>query len=246
MKKSCFSILSALALAIIYFSACNKPNDADQKSALSLNFYPLVGNQSLVYNQEYTVNGRKLKFTKVQFYVSMVSLKNDVNTAIVPTMPYALVHAAEAAYSAGDIESGHYSVLEFAIGVDSISNHADPAQWGTTHPLYINSLYSSYWDWTHGYVFMKLEGYVDTTTAANGTALTGFAYHIGNDDMLRMISLSINNHITASEAVIELNVDYAKLLENIDFQAELQTHSTGTEAIAEKIADKAQEAITVK
>jgi hypothetical protein len=206
----------------------------------------MAGNDALVYNQEYTVNGRKLKFTKAQFYVSSVRLLNAESASITPEMPYALVHALETNYSVGAIDAGTYSSLEFAVGVDSAANHGDPTQWGATHPLYVNSLYASYWDWSQGYVFMKLEGYVDTTAAAKGTASTGFAYHIGNDEMLRAISISLNKTIEGSNANIELNVDYAKLLEDVDLKTELQTHSIANEPIAAKIADKAQEAITLR
>lgn len=206
----------------------------------------MAGNDALVYNQEYTINGRKLKFTNAQFYISAVRLIKADSSSTIPEMTYALVHALETNYSAGSVDPGTYIELEFAVGVDSVSNHSDPTQWGVTHPLYVNSLYASYWDWSQGYVFMKLEGYVDTTAAANGTASTGFAYHLGNDEILRTIALSFNKAIGGNEATIELNVDYAKLLEDVDLRTELQTHSISNEPLAAKIADKAQEAITLR
>ncbi len=245
MKKSVLSALTLVTLLVIFLSSC-KPTDEPTITNLNIHFYPMVGNDALVYNQEYTINGRKLKFIKAQFYVSDVSLKKTDNTTSTPEMPYALVEALETNYSFGSVDDGTYSGLEFAVGVDSVANHGDPTQWGVTHPLYVNSLYASYWDWSQGYVFMKLEGYVDTTAAANGTASTGFVYHIGNDEMLRTIALSINKTIGGNEDAIELNVDYAKLLEDVDLRTELQTHSTANEPLAAKIANKAQEAITLR
>ncbi len=246
MKTSVLSITISLALLLLFITSCKKPNDQPSSTSVNLNFYHLVGNNALVYNQEYTVNGRKLKFTKVQFYVSDIQFKKDDNSYTYPEMRYALVHGVETAYTINKLDTGYYKKIEFAVGVDSAANHADPAQWGATHPLYINSNYASYWDWTQGYVFMKLEGYVDSTAAGNGNPTTGFAYHIGNDDMLRNISLTINKEVQGNDASIELNVDYAKLLENVDFRTELQTHSTGSQALAQKIADKTAEAITIK
>ena len=235
--------------------AINYNSDADEddgsceyylQTDLSIHLYPMAGNDALVYNQEYTVNGRKLRFTRAQFYTSSIRLKKSDNTFVSPEMPYALVQALETNYSVGKVDVGTYSALEFSLGVDSASNHADPTQWGATHPLYINGIYASYWDWSKGYIFMKLEGYVDTTSAANGTASTGFAYHLGNDEMLRNITISINKSIEGNEDAIELNVDFTKLLEDLDLQNEFQTHSVVDDPVSAKIANKAQEAITLK
>jgi len=245
MKKSVLSALTLVTLSVIFLSSC-KPTDEPTITDLSINFYPKVGNDALVYNQEYTVNGRKLKFTKAQFYVSAVRLSKAGSSSTPPEMPYALVQSLETNYDFGTVDAGTYSALEFEIGVDSLANHGDPTQWGATHPLYVNSLYASYWDWSQGYVFMKLEGYVDTSAATNGTASAGFAYHIGNDEMLRAVTISLNKTIEGSNAAIELNVDYAKLLEDVDLQTELQTHSIANEPLAIKIADKTQEAITLR
>lgn len=236
----------AIAFAAVIFTSCKKSCDAPEKTNLNLRFYPMAGSQELVYNQEYIVNGRKLRFNRAQFYVSSIGLRKANNTAPRPEMPFALVHALETDYSVGLVDTGTYSFLEFAVGVDSANNHGDPNQWSATHPLYVNGTYSTYWTWSQGYVFIRLEGYVDTTAAATGSANTGFAYHIGNDDLLRMISLPINKYIEGSEITIEIDVDYAKMLENVDFRTELQNHSGLEEALTLKIADNTTEAFTLR
>lgn len=246
MNKLLLPVLTLIAFSAIFFTSCKKSCDAPAKTNLNLRFYPMSGNEELVYNQEYTVNGRKLRFTRAQFYVSAVNLRKTDNTAATPEMPFALVHALETNYSVGLVDSGNYSFLEFAVGVDSATNHGDPNQWSATHPLYVNGTYSTYWTWSQGYVFIRLEGYVDTTAAATGTANTGFAYHIGNDELLRMIYLPINKYIEGSETTIEIDVDYAKMLEDVDFRTELQNHSGLEEALTLKIADNTTEAFTLR
>ncbi len=245
MKNSFSILLLSLIVSASVLQGCKNPDEPTETS-LNLNFYPVAGSTAIAYNQEYIVNGRKLKFTRVQFYISDISLKKQDNTFVDPEMRYSLVHADAVAYNTGNIAVGIYTALDFSVGVDSAANHGDPTQWGTTHPLYVNGINSSYWDWSQGYVFMKLEGYVDTTAAANGTNLTGFAYHIGNDEMLRTVSLSMNKNISGDAAAIDLNIDCAKLLENINFRTELQTHTNGNDSIALKIADKVSEAISIK
>lgn len=246
MKSLTLKIIAAFALLAVVLPSCKKSCDAPGKSTLKLNFYPFAGSDELVFNQEYIVNGRKLKFTRAQFYVSTIRLKKANNTTSTPEMPFALVHALETNYNTGLIDTGNYSFFEFSIGVDSATNHGDPAQWSATHPLYVNGTYSTYWTWSQGYVFIRLEGYVDASPAGNGNPTTGFSYHIGNDELLRNISLPINRIIEGNENSIEINVDYAKMLEDVDFQTELQTHSGANEPLTLKIADKAAEAITLK
>lgn len=266
MKFKFFICQLLLIILVLSFSSCKKQGCTDPVSInynsdaveddgsceyylqtdLSIQLYPMAGNDALVYNQEYTVNGRKLKFTRAQFYISDIRLRKADNSTSAPAMPYILFQSLTNDYNNGMIDTGHYAFLDFSVGVDSAANHADPALWGSTHPLYINSPYASYWDWSQGYVFMKLEGYVDTTASANGIPSTGFAYHTGNDEMLRTVSIPLNKTIEGKESYIELNVDFAKLLEDVDLQTELQTHAGVNDPLSVKIADKMQEAITLR
>ncbi|MGE0638420.1 MAG: MbnP family protein [Bacteroidia bacterium] len=266
MKFSNLLLPAFFTVLLFSFSSCKKQGCTDplasnynsdageddgsceyyHQTDLSLHLYPMAGNEALVYNQEYSVNGRKLKFTRAQFYISGIRLRKADNSTAAPAMPYILFQALATEYNNGMVDTGHYSFLDLSVGVDSASNHGDPALWGTTHPLYIGGEYSTYWTWSQGYVFMRLEGYVDSSPAGNGNADAGFAYHVGNDEFLRTVSIAINKNLQGQASVIELNVDFAKMLEDVDFTTELETHSTNNKPLAEKIANKAPEAITLR
>ena len=266
MKFSNLLLPAVFAMLLFSFSSCKKQGCTDPlainynsdaadddgsceyyfQTDLSLHLYPMAGNEALVYNQEYIVNGRKLKFTRAQFYISNIKLRKADNSTAAPAMPYILFQALANDYNNGMVDTGTYAFLDLSVGVDSIANHADPALWGTTHPLYIGSEYSTYWTWTQGYVFIRLEGYVDASPAGDGNADVGFAYHVGNDEFLRNASIPISKNVQGQSSVIELNVDFAKMLEDVDFTTEQETHSTNNKPLAEKIANKAAEAITLR
>lgn len=266
--KKIFQLLPVITLSalILTLPACKKQGctdqtalnyDADAKeddgsceysteTALAIHFNSMVGSENLVYNQEYTVNGRKLKFTRAQFYVSGIHLEKHDGSHLHLEDQYLLVHGGAHEYSIGNVPTGSYHGMSFDIGLDSTANHSDPAIYAADHALSPLDANYSHWTWNSGYIFIRLEGYVDTTAAANGTANAGFAYHVGMDSFRRTAELSFQKDFTGTSSQLELAIDWAKFLEGIDLTTELETHTTNNMSLATVVADNGPDAISVE
>lgn len=137
-----------------------------------------------------TPEGHSLTFTKIQFYMGNVQLKDAKNNEISLTQKYYLVALAEDSHQ-NTITLGKISKkqtpaeIQFSIGIDSVSNHS-AKQTDALDPLY-----GMFWTWAQGYIFFKVEGYYNTKEGERG----GFVYHIGGNECYRTVQLPLDEPI---------------------------------------------------
>lgn len=187
---------------------------------LSLHFHYKLGDAAFAYNTVATNwEGRKMTFTIAQFYVSGIAL----GEASFPDR-YLLVSPDAEHQEIGLIALGHYHDLTFNVGVDSVANHADPATWPSGHALSANNPDHSHWGWDPGYIFIMVEGLVDTTADKSGEANAPFLFHIGMDSFLKTVTLDSHVEVDGN-VMVGVNVDWLKLFENIDLRADRSTHT---------------------
>jgi hypothetical protein len=103
------------------------------------------------------------------------------------------------------IPDGHYTSLEFNLGVDSLHNHSGD-QAGDLDPMY-----GMIWTWNTGYIFFKHEGYFTSSTSGTEQPLI---YHYGTDRALTPISIPLELHADRNASVINLQFDLNKLYSN--------------------------------
>ncbi len=119
-----------------------------------------------------------------------------------------------------------YRSARFHLGLDSASNHADPAKLAADHPLNPN-LNGLHWNWQGGYIFLALEGRWSPVAASResaaiqknpaallrdaATKLDGFSFHFANDTNRTRIHLAATLDLTR-DARLELDFDLASLL----------------------------------
>lgn len=253
MKKILFIALAVATGAFTLQSCSNKGctdptatnNDADAKeddgscsydhAQITFHVHSYLGTTPFGMNTEVTDwNGRKVKFTLASLYISGVAFHDDGGAHSDIANSYALITPATSEYTIGTLTTGHYHSMAFNVGVDSISNHSDPASWASGHPLSSNQPAFAHWSWNTGYIFVKIEGLVDTTADKNGTANAPFAMHIGLDSYLSEVEL--DNHITINKSTtIGLNIDWLKLLNNIDLRTDRVTHTMDNMMLANQV-----------
>ena len=127
--------------------------------------------------------GTMIKFNRASFYVSKNCFYNSNNLCFDDTVNYLLVDPSITNYYIGFRKRYENISIEFQVGVDSISNHIDPAIYNSNHPLSYQSP-SMHWqmgnssqDWS--YLFIVAEGMADLNS--NGIFESGeiFVFHIG-------------------------------------------------------------------
>jgi len=239
-------------------SALNFDSDA-KKDDGSCNYAPLttsvqfhlqakVGAEDFAYDQEYAdAGGRKYKFSRAQFYLSMIRFLNN-DGLVNASNNVLLVDPTVEMYDLGAVTPGQYTNINMRVGVEGDLNHTDPATYPSTSPLSPQNP-SMHWSWNSGYKFIVLEGMADTTLNANGAVDAPFVFHVGLDEMLKALVLpaDIDAQVDGS-ATINIQVDYGKFFEGIDLRTENSSHTGGDaeKAISRKLSDNSATLFTVQ
>jgi len=134
-----------------------------------------------------------------------------------------------------------FTNLNLLLGVDSVDNHADPNAFPNDSPL--NSLIAGemHWDWNPGYIFLKIDGKVDTIPDATTNMDHFFSFHVGKDENSIPLSFSSITWTNTSEYLktATIRIDMKQFLEGpnpVDIRSESKTHSEpGKEALSLKI-----------
>lgn len=212
-----------------------------QGPELALHFRSMLGDADFsLHTDALNWEGRKVRFSTAQFYVSGIGLDSVVFPDI-----YLLVNQMNAHHVIGRLPEGHYNGLRFNLGVDAGANHLDPAVWPSSHALSSNNPEHAHWGWDPGYIFISMVGLVDTTAAKNGQADAPFVIHIGLDELLTPVS--VDTHLDLDgDLTLTLNVDWLRFLDGIDMRAQRSTHTTNNMPLALAVAANADAVFSVE
>ena len=148
---------------------------------------------------------------RLQYYLSDIVIIHDGGQEKSMKGLYLLVDADQTDYVLGDVEVGEIEGIRFNIGVDSATNHADPALWPADHPLAYQEP-SMHWGWTSGYRFMAFEGLFDYNK--NGDPEKVWEFHAVGDKLLTPISISVPSGAEGKSVTLEVKADYDRLFDN--------------------------------
>lgn len=213
------------------------------KNPLNLEVFHLFnGNNFSLDSIYYDDFGTMIKFNRAKTYVSKNCFFNSSNSCFDDTLQYLLFDPSISNYFLGYMEKELNTIsVEFQVGVDSVSNHTDPASYQSEVPLSYQTP-SMHWqmgsnpmDWS--YLFVVVEGFADLNS--NGVFDAGeiFVFHLGGDDF-RSNPKNINCDISefTNESKIKINLNWSKIIEDIDIKNENFTHTMDNIPLATKIA----------
>ena len=164
-------------------------------------------------------NTHAVKFTAVKFYIGHPELFNAGTEVAHYHDLYRLLDATtpEGEMSIGTMGAASVTELHFLVGVDSVSNHADPIL--ADAPLNDASMH---WTWNPaaGYKFLVLEGRVDDDGNGIDDSDPEFVYHCATDNALREATISFSGTVAAGGILaphMEIRMD--QLVSGVDFLA---------------------------
>lgn len=230
--------LAALATCSALFVACKKdpveptPAVTTSEVKVQFNFVHFGSGTPFDMNETYMdMENHNIRFTDLRFYASHIELTNDADVQVAE-FPNArmLVNAAASAsanlFSLGTMNSpAHVHEAHIQLGLDYDDNHSDPTM--EPYPLNVADMM---WSWTSARKFLRMEGYVDMDN--NGIYEAGvdstFAYHCVGDALVRDTHAHVHQDVVAGTPLtIQVNVDVATLLSNMDLLGNPMAHGEG-------------------
>lgn len=193
------------------------------KGMLSISIQHMVDEKPLSLDSGKYVNDRKQAYTisKFTYYLSNFELVNTDKKDVIVNGSY-LIDEEEPSSKRIDLtqlKSGSYRSIRFLIGVDSLHN-CSGAQSGALDPVH-----AMFWAWNTGYIFLKLEGKSNSSTAPGHL----FEYHIGGykspANSIRVVEITFPEPLVITDkktTTLNLEVNVAEILktpQSIDFSA---------------------------
>lgn len=225
-----------IATALFAVSACepdNPPASPAGASMLSLQFEGTFGAKPLSFgNPDFVkADGETLIFDQFKLLFSNVSLIREDGSRVKlgDGFAYADFKAGATTTPLKEVPIGTYKGISLTIGLDSATNHGDPAQWAADHPLSpLNN--GMHWGWAGGYIFSMLDG---NYIAKNSTQKSAFSFHMATLRYVRTIDLMFPFTKTPGNNVLHIRTDVEEFFKNpypINFVKDGSfSHSTGSE-----------------
>ena len=245
-------LLPILFVLGILSTASKCKNDVTPLGKIALNFKAKFNDLPLVMNQVYDYNGKKLRITKLSFYISGTKL-NDDNSGIssqitTPTLKVDFTDLDSETKSLSGVNSqfeyftSKYTSFSTNIGISKDINAKKPKDFESSNPL---SNAGDYWDAWNSYIFTKLEGTLDKD--GDGKFETGITLHTGGNEVYTPLNFTKSFSITEGVTTplnFELNVN--KLIDGIDLATVNSTHQTGDLPTMKKFIGNFSNALILK
>lgn len=195
------------------------------QTEVSLEFKHFLGDRPFELDLESTNNiGHDFRVTRLQYYVSEISLIHDGGQITPATDVHLLVNATvEMKINIGSYPINELERVEFHIGVQENKNHLDPATYPPDHPL-APQFPSMHWGWAGGYRFIAYEGYGGKTYNQQ------FQLHGLGD--VNYFKTGVDLPLKAQNGGIDIviHADYAKGLDDIKVNNGVIVHGETHEA----------------
>ncbi len=220
--------------------------------AIEWNIKAKFNEQPFQLNKIYNYNGKKVRFSRLSFYVSNISTNRKLSSVSVVDVPIAMIDFKEIddsikaskglilnfnGYQTSDIDQ-----VNFDIGVASNLNSKKPKDYPTTNPL---SETSNYWDAWNSYIFLKFEGSLDKD--GDGQFETGITLHAGGNEVYQNMNFSKAFSIKENETTpLSMELDLNKFINGIDMETYNSTHQIGDLPTMKKMMGNFQTALIIK
>lgn len=231
-------------LAIVLFIGCKPkdntpPDKGNDGVTVTFRFNPMFGADALSWANYYiTAAGDTIKFDNIKFLLSDFTFEKTSGEFVVLKDAYAYISlkAGRDSVILKGVPMGDYKSVRFQVGVDSVINFGDPAQWPLDHPL-SPTLNAMHWSWASGYIFNIVEGYYK-----NKGAEDAFSYHVATLKNARIHSF-VTDYSIKQDGLFIFNVNMDKYFSNVvNFSIKTDgsySHSGSTDPVMDKFMQNA-------
>lgn len=222
-------IILLFIFCFLLFSSCIDDPVTEEKGTLKLNFNFVFDGQIIDNNTFDFSNNWEMQLTTLKIYFSNIIINNVISNTQEEIIDVYLVDFGDPYTSSNtiELESGSYNNFSLGVGLDSQTNSINPNNVAPDNPLHTFNL--MHWANWNTYIFMKLDGKIDTT--GNDNFNHPFTYHPGAIQLYDEINESFNFDIYPSlETEIEIVVDINKIFNpansnNINIISQPSTHT---------------------
>lgn len=238
-----------LSVLVLFLStSCDKDKPEAPKAQLQIAMQPTFGNETFYMDSIYTTQeGYKVKFTELKCYFTLFGNGAE------GLQQAALLDYRETGSLLFKKDGDHtkFHNLNAILGVDSTLNHLDPSAFLNESPLNISNAGPMHWGWSTGYIFMNIEGKVDTIVDATTNANFSFSFHVGTDPYLQALQFNNVNWTAIGNSThqFKLKLDLLAFLgqgsNGINLSTEYLTHTgAGQELLTQKVINNFKNAIS--
>lgn len=206
--KILFSAL-LFAMTVTLFSCKEKDIDEPKKTEsttvdIKFVFNGKYAGGTLEFNKDYITSAvDTIRFERIKYLLSNFALVDNDNKVIEMSNQYAYLSLGENidTFTLRNVPKGNYKTIRMNVGLDSLVNFGDPAQYSLTHPL-CPSLNNMHWGWSGGYIFNVVEGYF------NNVGPKAFSFHIATLRNKRTYNFAQNLSVTKNgRMTFDINAD---------------------------------------
>jgi hypothetical protein len=229
LKNKTMLWLSILIIGAMSFSSCEKnksdepqPNGNNPSNTptgiYSFHLHTYIGaNEVDLYNVTYqTPAGRDISLSLAQLYISDIQLiKLDGSTYTVTGKKILKVLETDS-YVLGNVPVGNYKSVRFKVGFDASTNLLNPTTPTDSAILNKPAMWFGGTAQPDGYVFMNVQGTIDTSSNLSG-AFAPFVYKIGTNANNTQVTMPDQN-LTVTENQVtyrHIIIDYSQLFKGI-------------------------------
>jgi len=248
MKRTKF-ILS-MGLIVMIMTSC-KPEVVEPvpcetcDDVLRVTVQPTFDGNFLALDSVYTtVEGYDVKFTDIKFFTEDVR----GNAQIIDAALFDYRTTGTLLFQGSGTPTEATS-LTANLGVGA-PNHNDPSAFPIESVLNTNNSSDMHWDWSPGYIFMKVEGKLDTIPDGNPLFDHNIIFHIGKDENLQTLSFpniswqQVATNIYGCNLELNMSTFLQNAGQNIDLKTEYTSHTaSGQEALSLKVIENFKAAL---
>jgi hypothetical protein len=229
VKNNSRIILSLLFLALMGVSSCKKDKKEDavpetpasSTGMFMMHLHTYIEDTEVdAYNITYTTTaGRNISLSMAQMYISDIQLvKLDGSTYNISGKKLLKVFETET-YVVAEVPAGNYKSIHFKVGLDPATNLLNPTTSADSSILNRPAMWFNANAQPDGYVFMNVQGKIDTTSDASGTVaqMQNFTYKIGTNANYKQVNMPDKNFTILPDQVEygHILIDYSKLFNGI-------------------------------